>query len=137
MNEGRSNTEIVMGSERSFGIVFAVVFGLIGLFPLWSGGDVRLWALAIALILVFTAYAFPQVLRVPNRLWFRFGMLLNRVMSPVVMGIIFFGTVTPTGLIMRARGKDLLRERLEPGAESYWITPDPEHHRTSSMRRQF
>ena len=137
MNANDSNTEIQMGSERSFGIVFAVVFALIALFPVLFGGGVRLWSLGIAALLIAVAFAAPKVLRVPNRLWFRFGLLLNRVMSPIVMGIIFVVAVVPTGLIMRALGKDLLREKLDRSATTYWIVPDPEHHKTSSMRKQF
>lgn len=138
MDDKASNTEILMGSEKSFGLVFAALFTFVGFFPLlFGGGSIRIWALAVAGSLMLLAYFFPKFLQTPNRLWFRFGLLLNRVMSPVIMGLIFICAVIPTGLIMRALGKDLLREKMDDQATSYWLTPDSEHHRTSSMRNQF
>jgi uncharacterized membrane protein len=137
MSEFETNTEIKIGSERSFGIVFAIVFAIIGLFPLLWGQGPRLWSLAIAAVFLGLAFLRPTILTVPNRLWFRFGLLLNKIVSPIVMGLIFVLTVIPTGLIMRAMGKDLLRQKMDPAADSYWITPDPEHRRTASMKNQF
>lgn len=137
MSELEANTEIKVGSERSFGIVFAIVFAIVGLFPLLGGNTPRAWAMVIAATFLGLAFLRPAVLAVPNRLWFRFGLLLNKIVSPIVMGLIFVLTVTPTGVIMRALGKDLLRQKMDPNAHSYWITPDPERRKASSMRNQF
>ena len=137
MSELETNTEVKIGSERSFGIVFAIVFAIVGLFPILGSNDVRLWSLSVAVLFLGLAFLRPSVLVVPNRLWFRFGLMLNKIASPVVMGLIFLLTVTPTGLIMRALGKDLLRKKMDPNAESYWITPEAELKKSSSMRNQF
>jgi predicted membrane metal-binding protein len=125
------------GSERGFAVVFAVVFALVGLWPLLSGGPVRAWALLIAAAFLLAGFAAPGILAPLNRLWFRFGMALGRIVSPVVMGVIFFGTVMPTGLLMRLFRKDLLRLRFDPAAESYWIPRDPPGPSAESLKQQF
>lgn len=137
MSELTGNTEVKMGSERSFGIVFAIVFLLIALFPLLGDGGVRLWSAGVAAVFGGLAFLASELLAPLNTLWFKFGMLLSKIMSPIVMGILFFVTVTPTGLIMRARGKDLLRQKLDPDAETYWIEVDPEQAALTSMKKQF
>ena len=137
MSELTGNTEVKMGSERSFGIVFAIVFLLIAPFPLLGDGGVRLWSAGVAAVFGGLAFLAPELLAPLNTLWFKFGMLLSKIMSPIVMGILFFVTVTPTGLIMRARGKDLLRQKLDPDAETYWIEVDPEQAALTSMKKQF
>ncbi len=137
MSELTGNTEVKMGSERSFGIVFAIVFLLIALFPLLGDGGVRLWSAGVAAVFGGLAFLAPELLAPLNTLWFKFGMLLSKIISPIVMGILFFVTVTPTGLIMRARGKDLLRQKLDPDAETYWIEVDPEQAALTSMKKQF
>lgn len=134
MSEMNGNTEIRMGSDRSFGLVFAVIFALVGLFPLTGGGGARWWALAVAAVFLLAALAASRLLRPMNRLWFRFGLLLNRIVSPVVMGVLFFGVVTPTGLVRRLFVADPLRQRLDPSASSYWIEVSGPK---TSMRRQF
>jgi hypothetical protein len=127
------------GSDRSFGAVFVAVFAVIGLWPVVSGGSPRLWALLVALAFLVPTLVAPRVLHPLNVVWFRFGMLLHAVVSPVVMGLVFALAVVPTALVMRLRGKDVLdigsRERGR--RESYWIlrarrTIDPD-----SMRNQF
>ncbi len=137
MSELETNTEIKIGSEKSFGIVFSIVFSIIGLLPLYVDAPVRFWALGISAVFLGLTFLKPSVLTVPNRLWFRFGLLLNKVVSPVVMGLIFVLTVIPTGLVLRARGKDPLRKKMDPEAQTYWITPEEGHHRSSSMKNQF
>ncbi len=137
MSELTGNTEVKMGSERSFGIVFAIVFLLIALFPLLGDGGVRLWSAGVAAVFGGLAFLAPELLAPLNTLWFKFGMLLSKIISPIVMGILFFVTVTPIGLIMRARGKDLLRQKLDPDAETYWIEVDPEQAALTSMKKQF
>ena len=137
MSELTGNTEVKMGSERSFGIVFAIVFLLIALFPLLGDGGVRLWSAGVAAVFGGLAFLAPKLLAPLNTLWFKFGMLLSKIMSPIVMGILFFVTVTPKGLIMRARGKDLLRQKLDPDAETYWIEVNLEQAALTSMKKQF
>lgn len=128
------NSEFRMGSDRTFGLAFAVVFGIAGLFPLLGGGGFRWWALAVAALLVLVSFAAGRYLRPLNRVWFRFGLFLNRIVSPATMGIIFSGVVTPTGLVRRLFVADPLRQRPDPAASSYWIkVSGPE----TSMRGQF
>lgn len=123
-----------MGSEKGFGIVFAIVFSLIGLYPLVHGESVRLWALVIALILLALAFLAPKTLAVPNKLWFKLGMVLGAIIAPIVMALVYFTTVAPIGLVMRLMRKDLLREKLDRNATSYWIKRDQP---VGSMKDQF
>lgn len=124
-------------SDRSFGAVFAAVFAIVGLWPLTGGGGVRIWSLGIAAAFALAALARPGLLAPLNRLWMRFGLLLHRVVSPLVMGMLFYLTVTPTGMLMRALGKDPLRLRRDPGAQSYWIERDPPGPAPETMKNQF
>ncbi|CDL00684.1 conserved protein of unknown function [Magnetospirillum gryphiswaldense MSR-1 v2] len=126
-----------MGSERSFGIVFAVVFALIGLWPLKAGGDMRLWALGLAALFLVVAFVAPKLLKPLNLLWFKFGLLLHKIMTPLIMGLLFFLTVTPVGMLMRATGKDPMRLKRDPDAASYWIDRDPPGPKPASMKNQF
>jgi len=123
-----------MGSEKGFGVVFAIVFVLIGLYPLVHGGRVRLWALVAAFILLALAFLAPKALSVPNKLWFKLGMVLGAIIAPIVMALVYFTTVAPIGLIIRLTGKDLLREKLDKSAKSYWIERDQP---VGSMKDQF
>jgi len=133
---GRAD-EVKLGSERAFGMVFAVVFAAVGLWPLGADGAVRIWALGIAVGLLVVALARPELLRHLNRLWFRFGLLLNKVVNPLVMGLLFYFTVTPTGFIMRVFGKDPLRLKFDRAALSYWIERQPPGPEPETMRQQF
>ena len=126
-----------LGSERAFGIVFAAVFALIGLWPLLADGGVRLWALALAFLFLAAAFLAPRALAPLNRLWFRFGNLLHRIVNPLVMGLLFFTTVTPIALLMRLAGKDPLRLRFDRAAKSYWIERTPPGPAPESLRHQF
>lgn len=134
---GSHAAPVQMGSERSFGIVFAVVFAIIGLFPLTGGGEIRLWAMGAATAFLVVALVQPRMLRPLNILWFKFGMLLHHVVTPVVMGLLFFGTVTPIGLLMRAAGKDPMRLKRDPQATSYWIDRAPPGPAPETMKNQF
>jgi hypothetical protein len=137
--------DVKMGSERSFGLVFAFVFTVVGLWPTFriatlpavSLGSARLWALAVAAIFLLAAFAAPSILRPLNTLWFKFGLLLGRVMNPLVMGVIFFLVFVPFGLVMRLFGKDLLRLRLDREAPSYWIRRTPPGPAPGTMRNQY
>jgi hypothetical protein len=134
LSEFESHVEVNMGSEKSFGIVFAIVFSLIGLYPLVHGADVRLWALIIALVLLVLSFLAPKTLSLPNKLWFKLGMALGAIVAPVVMALVYFTTVVPIGLIIRLMGKDPLREKLDKDADSYWIERDQP---VGSMKDQF
>ena len=129
--------DVKIGSERSFGIVFAVVFTIVGLFPLWSSEPVRAWAVVIAGIFFSLAFIAPHTLRPLNRVWFRFGLLLHKIVSPLIMGLIFFTTVMPIGLTMRALGKRPLSLKFDKSAKSYWIFREPPAPAPGSMKRQF
>lgn len=136
--EGQSHgRKVEMGSERSFGIVFAVVFAIVCLLPLKEGGEPRLWAGIVAVAFLAVAFTVPKLLKPLNRLWFLVGMGLHHVVTPVVMGMVFFLTVTPIGLIMRALGKDPMRLKRDDAAASYWIIRQPPGPAPDSMRRQF
>jgi len=116
-----THTTTPTSSNRSFGVVFAVVFLLIGLWPILGSESVRIWALAISAAFLFLAMLLPQWLALPNRLWLRFGLLMHRIVSPLVMGFLFFVTVTPMAIAFRLLGKDPLRLKKDHGAKTYWI----------------
>ena len=134
MSERNSHIEIQVGSERSFGLVFAFVFALIGLYPLLKGGEAHLWALALALVFALLGVFVPRALAVPNRLWFKLGMLLGAIVAPIVMALVYVLTVLPIGLCFRLLGKDLLNCKLDPNAKSYWIEREQP---VGSMKDQF
>jgi len=141
---GRSNfhedyrqEEVRSSSDRSFGIVFAVVFAIVALWPVVGGGAVRIWAAAVAAVFLVVALAWPAGLAPLNRLWTAFGLVLHKITNPIFMGLVFFGAVVPTALIMRALGKDPLRLRFDRGAESYWIEREPPGPAADTMNQQF
>ncbi|MAF95600.1 MAG: hypothetical protein CMM60_07585 [Rhodospirillaceae bacterium] len=125
------------GGERGFGIVFAFVFAVIGLWPLLDGGAIRLWALIAAGVFAAAGLFWPTLLRPLNRVWFLFGMALHKVVNPLVMGLLFYATITPIALVMRLMGKDPLRRRFDRQAKSYWIERRPAGPEPQSMRHQF
>jgi len=134
---GSHASEVRVGSERSFGLVFAAVFLIIALYPMIRSGDIRLWALVVAVLFVVICLVCPVVLRPLNVVWFKFGMFLASVIPPVVMAVIFFIVVTPTGLLLRLFGKDVLRLRLDRSKVSYWIPRSRDSNTSSSMKDQF
>jgi hypothetical protein len=137
-HESFERTEAVKGSSnRSFGLVFAAVFAIIGLAPLAFGGTVRPWALVAGAGFAVVALGFPGLLAPLNRLWLKFGLLLHRIVSPVVLGIMFFAVITPIGLLMRALGKDPLRLKRDASAGSYWIPREPPGPAPESLKDQF
>ena len=127
------NTEIKIGSNKSFGIVFFIVFLLIAIYPLINNGGLRIWSLIIAIIFLTLGLINSKVLTPLNKLWFKFGLLLGKVVSPLIMGVIFFLVVTPTALIMRIIGKDLLNLKFN-NKKSYWIEKTGPK---SKMKNQF
>jgi hypothetical protein len=133
----RANTEVKVGSERSFGLVFTAVFTIVALLPLTKGGEPRLWALAPAAAFLVTALFLPKALRPLNLIWFKFGLLLHKIVNPLVMGLLFFFTVMPVGVLMRMSGKDPLRLRRDSGAASYWIVRAPPGPAPETLKNQF
>lgn len=125
------------GSDRGFGLVFAGFFALVSVLSWYR--DHRGWhyTLPLAVAFLVIAYTYPKVLAPLNRLWLKFGLLLYKVMNPLVLGLLFFVTITPIGLIMRAFGKDFLRLRMDRGAKSYWIEREPPGPPPQSMKNQF
>jgi hypothetical protein len=117
--------------------VFATVFTLIGLLPLFHHNPVRLWSLGVAAAFLIVALTVPKILAPLNRLWMKFGLLLHAIVNPVVMAFLFFSTVTPIALLLRLRGKDPLRLKLDPAARSYWIDRTPPGPSPDTMPRQF
>ena len=113
--------DVVGPSDRSFGLTFAVVFAIVGLLPLWRGGAPRGWALVVAAVVLTLALVWPRPLAPANRLWLRLGLLMHRVVNPVVMAVLYYGVVTPFGLVMRLFGAGLSRRlRYDPAATTYW-----------------
>lgn len=125
------------GSDRTFGVVFAALFVVIAYWPLLKAGPVRLWALIVAAIFLGAALAMPRLLAPLNRLWTQFGLLLGRVVSPIVLFIVYCVAVVPTGLLMRLMGKDPLRRQFDATAKSYWIPRVPAGKPDRTMTRQF
>ncbi len=126
-----------MGSNRSFGLVFAVVFTLVGLFPLVHGGPIRPWSLAVAAAFLAVALLFPAILSPLNKIWFRFGLLLHHIVNPVILGLIFFVIITPLGLVTKLFGGKLLSLGYDKSVPSYWNRRDPPGPPPESVRNQF
>ncbi len=125
--------EIKISSNRSFGVVFFIVFLLIALYPLLKDNDLRIWSLVISFIFLILGLINSKILTPLNRLWFKFGLLLGKFISPLIMGIIFFIVVTPIGIIMRLLKKDLLNLKYNK-KETYWIDKSGPK---SKMKNQF
>ena len=120
-------------SNRNFGIVFAIVFLIISLWPLLSQNEIRFWSLIISIIFLSLGLINSKLLLPLNKIWFKFGMYLGNFIAPIVMGVIYFFVVTPTGLIMKMLGKDLLNLK-KSNKDSYWIKKD---NLNSSLKNQF
>ena len=122
------------GSEKSFGIVFSMVFLIVALFPLISSEKVRIWALVLSAIFLLLAFLAPKSLVVLNKIWFKFGIFLGSIIAPIFMSLVYFITVLPIGITMRLFGKDLLKPKLDKSVKSYWIErKEP----IGSMKNQF
>ena len=127
------NKDIKLGSNRSFGIVFFVVFFIISIYPLINDNPIRLWSLIFSLIFLILGLINSKILTPLNIIWMKFGMYLGIFISPIVMGIVFFLVVTPIGIIMKILRKDLLNLRMNK-ENSYWIEKDKIK---SNMKNQF
>ena len=124
---------VKISSNRSFGIVFFVVFLFIALYPLINDKEIRIWSVIISLIFLISGLLNSKILTPLNRLWFKFGIFLGKIISPIIMGIIFFLVVTPIGLIMKFLGKDVLSLKYNKN-KSYWIEKNGPK---SKMKNQF
>ena len=126
------NKKIKMSSNRSFGLVFFAIFLIISIWPLLDNQDIRIWSLIISLIFLILGILNSNILKPLNKIWFKFGMFLGKIVSPIVMGLVYFLVVTPTGFIMRFLGKDLLKLKKNKN-NTYWLTKNYK----SSMKDQF
>lgn len=134
MSEKISYIQTEQSSEKSFGVVFSIVFLIVALYPLVNSEGLHIWALALSFIFFLLAIIAPQVLSLPNKLWFKFGLLIGSIVAPIVMSFIYLITVVPTGMIVRLFGNDLLRQKLDNNTKSYWIErKEP----MGSMKNQF
>tara|TARA_Y100000389_G_scaffold11739_1_gene10731 strand:+ start:584 stop:976 length:393 start_codon:yes stop_codon:yes gene_type:complete len=124
---------IKISSNRSFGVVFFIVFLLIALYPLLNNNEVRLWSLIISVIFLILGILNSKILSPLNKIWFKFGLLLGKIISPIIMGVIFFSVVTPIGFIMKLLGKDLINLKFN-NQKSYWIEKSGPK---SKMKNQF
>jgi Saxitoxin biosynthesis operon protein SxtJ len=129
--------EVVGPSDRAFGLTFAGVLAAAGLLPLLRGGGVRTWALAAAAVFLAAALARPAVLAPLNRVWLRLGLLLHRIVNPVVLAIVFYAVITPMGLLMRLARNRPLKLGFDPAVRSYWTPRDPPGPAPETMTRQF
>ncbi len=124
---------IKIGSNRSFGIIFFIIFLIISLWPLLNGNGVRIWAVSISLIFLILGVLNSKILTPLNKIWFKFGILLGNFIAPVIMGIIYFLIVTPTGILVRLFKKDLLYLKMN-NKKTYWIE---KNDKNNTMRNQF
>jgi predicted membrane protein len=125
--------KLKIGSNRSFGIIFFIVFLIIALWPILNSENIRVWSLIISIFFLFLGIFNSKLLTPLNKLWMKFGLLLGKIVSPVVMTVIFFGVVTPTGLVMRIFGKDILKLNKNNN-NSYWENKD---NSNNNMNNQF
>ena len=128
------NKNIKISSNRSFGLVFFAFFLIISLWPLINDAEIRIWSLIISIIFLLLGLFNSKILTPLNKLWFKFGIILGKFVAPIVMGIVFFLVVTPTGIIMRLTGKNLLGLKKDIKKDTYWIKKD---NYISSMKNQF
>ena len=127
------NNEIKISSNKSFGVVFFIVFFLFGIWPALKGNDVRYWSIFLSLIFLILGLLNSKLLSPLNRLWFKFGIILGNFIAPIIMGLVFFLVVTPIGLIMKLLGKDLINLKKNKG-KTYWIE---KKEIKTSMKNQF
>ena len=126
--------KIKISSNRNFGLVFFIVFLIVSLWPLTYGGSIRIWLVIISMVFLILGLMNSKLLTPLNKLWMKFGMILGAIISPVVMGIVFFLVVTPIGVILRIMGKDLLKKSYDKKKKTYWIKRGKP---VSTMKQQF
>ncbi len=135
-NYARNETNLP-GSNRSFGFVMAAAFALFALFNLWHDGRSWPWTAGLAGLFLVTAWLYPRALRPLNWIWFKFGLLLHKLVSPVILALMFYVAIVPIGLMMRAFGKDPMRLKRDSGLGSYWIVRQPPGPAPQTMKDQF
>jgi len=124
-------------SDRSFGVVFAVVFAAIGAWPLFESGAPRTWALIVSAAFLLFAVARPSTLAPLNRVWTKFGLLLSKFTNPIVLGLVYFLVLTPFAVAIRLFGRDALRLKADAAASTYWIERTPSGPTPQSIKNQF
>jgi len=129
--------EVKSGTDRSFGLVMAGACGVIAGLGFWSGTSRWPYWLAAAVLFATAALLWPAILAPLNRIWFRFGRLLHRIVNPLVMGLLFFVVITPFGLVMRLFGKRPLALKFDRDAPSYWLARDARELQPGPMTRQY
>jgi hypothetical protein len=129
--------ETSLPSERSFGLLMGGVLGVLALLNWWHVGRVWPWLAGVAALFLLAALFWSAVLQPLNKAWYKLGLLLNAVVSPIVMGLLFYGAVWPTGMFLRLRGRDLLRLKLDTKADTYWIRRQPAGPSPESLKDQF
>ena len=125
--------KIKIGSNRSFGVVFFIVFFLISIYPLFNNGSVSYWSLILSLAFLILGLLNSKLLYPLNFIWFKFGILLGRIVSPIIMGVIFFLVVTPTSILLKIFGKDVLKLKYN-NSKTYWLD---KNEPKSKMKNQF
>ncbi len=129
--------DVPQASNRSVGLVLGIVFLGIGLYPLIGGNDIRIWATAPGVLLIILAVIAPQSLTLVARAWLGLGAVLHKVISPVVLGLLYVVAVIPTGLYLKVTGKDPLKLKIDADAKSYWVERTPPGPERTSFPRQF
>ena len=127
-------SKIKMGTNRSFGIVFFVFFLIISILPLLNENGIRKWSIGISLLFLILGLLNSKFLTPLNKLWFKFGLLLGSIVAPIVMGVVFFLVITPTGFLLKLFGKDILNKKYNIKKKTYWISRNKENN---SMKQQF
>ena len=125
--------DVKIGSNKSFGIVFFIFFFIVGVYPLFFSENIKLWAIFIAIVFLILGLVNSRILTPLNLLWFKFGIFLGKIVSPIIMGLVYFLVVTPTGLIMRLLNKDILNLKKKD-SKSYWIKREKSE---TNMKNQF
>ena len=128
---------VLLPSNRSFGWTFTAIFLAVGVYGLWHGGAVLSWLLVAAVVMAAVTVTRETWLTPLNRAWMSLGLLLGRVVNPIVLGMIFFGVFTPVGLVMRMWGRDAMARRFEPDLKTYWLKRDPPGPADDSYRNMF
>lgn len=121
-------------SEKSFGITFSIVFLIFAFYPFIYSEGLRIWALIVSIIFFTLAIIFPKILKMPNKVWLRFGLVLGYIIPPILMTFIYYSVILPTGILMRIAGKDLLKLKSDKNIKSYWIIRKKP---LESMKNQF
>ena len=127
-------SKIKASSNRNFGLVFFIVFLILGFWPITDGREIRFWLVIISLVFLILGMMKSKLLTPLNQLWFKLGMMLGAIVAPIVMGAVFFLVVTPIGIVMRLMGKDLLNKKYNKKKETYWIKRETP---IGTMKRQF